>query len=110
MNAKKTMRKTKAKVLLALALSAGGAFAESIELKPFPELSAPRAVTAGPHDHFFANYFGINAWSPDNRYLLVLETDLKDRMPDGEPCTLGLVDTADGNRFIPVTTTRCWNF
>jgi len=77
---------------------------------PFPELSAPRAVTQGPHDHFLANYFAINAWSPDNRYLLVLETDIKDKMPDGAPCTLGLVDTEDGNRFIPVTTTRCWNF
>ena len=42
-------------------------FAECIELKPFPELSAPRAVTSGPHDHFLANYFAINAWSPDNR-------------------------------------------
>ena len=26
-----------------------GVRAERIELKPFPELSAPRAVTAGPH-------------------------------------------------------------
>ena len=59
---------------------------ETIELKPFPEFSAPRAVTAGPHDHFLANYFAINAWSPDNRCLLVLETDIKDRLPDGAPC------------------------
>ena len=84
---------------------------ESIALKPFPELSAPRAVTSGPHDHFLANYFAINCWSPeDYRYLLVLETDIKDRLPDGTPCTLGVTDTADGNKFIPVTTTRCWNF
>ena len=79
-------------------------------LPPFPEFSAVRAITKGPHDHFLANYFGINAWSPDNRYVLALETDIKDQLPDGRPCTLGVVDTADGNRFIPVTTTRCWNF
>lgn len=83
---------------------------KAAEPKPFPEFSKPRALTAGPHDHLLANYFSINAWSGDNRYLLVLETDLKDKLPDGRPCTLGLTDTADGNRFIPVTTTRCWNF
>ena len=97
-------------VLAALAVSSSLPAQESIPLAPFPEMSPPRAVTSGPHDHLLANYFAINAWSPDNRYLLVLETDLKDRMPDGEPCTLGLVDLEDGNRFIPVTTTRCWNF
>ena len=79
-------------------------------VKPFPEFSAARAITTGPHDHFLANYFGINAWSPDNRYVLALETDIKDQLPDGRPCTLGVVDTEDSNRFIPVTTTRCWNF
>lgn len=73
-------------------------------LRPFPEFSAPRAVTSGPHDHLLANYFGINAWSPDNRYLLVLETDLKDKLPDGRSCTLGLVDTQDGkSASIPST-------
>jgi hypothetical protein len=78
---------------------------------PFPEWSAPRAITSGPHDHFFASYYGINSWSPDNRYVSVLETDLNGRLPDaGEECTLGLVDTQDGHRFIPVAKTSCWNF
>ncbi len=95
--------------LAALALANAG-LGEAMELKPFPKFSTPRAVTGGAHDHFLANYFAVNAWSPDNRYLLVLETDLKDKMPDGAPCTLGLVDLEDSNRFIPVTTTRCWNF
>ena len=83
---------------------------ESIPLAPFPEFAAPRAVTQGPHDHFLANYFAINSWSPDNRYLLTLETDIKDKLPDGAPCTLGLVDLADSNRFISVMETRAWNF
>ena len=79
-------------------------------LKPFPEFSEPRAITSGPHDHFLASYFAINSWSPDNRYVLVLETDIKDKLPDGRPCTIGVVDTEDGNRFIPFSTTRTWNF
>ena len=79
-------------------------------ISDFPKFSQPRAVTRGPHDHFLANYFGIDAWSPDFRYLLALETDIRDQLPDGRPCTVGLVDLADGNRFIPVMETRTWNF
>ena len=47
---------------------------------PFPEFSAPRAITKGPHEHLFASYYGVNAWSPDGRYVLVLETDLNGRL------------------------------
>ena len=81
-----------------------------LSVQPFPEFAKPRAVTRGPHDHFLANYFAINSWSPDNRYILALETDIKDKLPDGAPCTVGLVDTGDGDRFIPVMETRTWNF
>ena len=31
---------------------------------PFPEVSEPYAITHAPGEHFLANYFGINAWSP----------------------------------------------
>ena len=80
-------------------------------LAAFPEWSEPRAVTQGPHEHFLASYFAIDSWSPDRRYMLVLETDVNGRLPEaGERCTLGVVDLEDGNRFIPVTTTACWNF
>ena len=103
-------RAVKFAVTVGAALSLLSTHAAASALAPFPAFSAPRAVTHGPHDHFLANYFGINAWSPDNRYLLVLETDLKDKLPDGRPCTLGLVDLGDGNRFIPVMETKCWNF
>ena len=63
---------------------------ESIPLAPFPEFSAPRAITSGPHDHFFASYFAINSWSPNNRYVTVLETDLNGRLPEpNERCKIG---------------------
>ena len=100
----------KLSLLVLFSALACAAAQKSIPLAPFPDMSAPRAVTSGPHDHFLANYFAINAWSPDNRYLLALETDIKDKLPDGAPCTLGLVDLEDGNRFIPVMETRAWNF
>lgn len=81
------------------------------ELTPFPKLSTPRALTSGPHDHFLANYFAINSYSPDLRYILALETDINGRLPSAtDRITLGIIDTHSANRFIPITTTACWNF
>lgn len=81
------------------------------KLPEFPEVGEPYAVTSGPHDHFLANYFGINAWSPDGRYLAVLETDVNGRLPaEGEAAMLALVDLKDGNRLIHIGKTLCWNF
>ena len=78
---------------------------------PFPRWSEPRRVTKMGHEHLLASYFAIDSWSPNRRYLSVLETDINGRLPEpGERCTLGLVDLEDDNRFIPVTTTACWNF
>ena len=86
------------------------ALCSNAQMQPFPEFSAPRAITQGPKDHFFASYYAINSWCPENRYALVLETDIKSGLPDGRPATIGVVDTSDGNKFIPFSTTRCWNF
>ncbi|MBP5538421.1 MAG: PD40 domain-containing protein [Bacteroidales bacterium] len=80
-------------------------------LPAFPEVGEAYAITSGPEDHFLANYFGINAWSPDNRYVAILEVGFTGRLPQaGERITLGLVDLQDNNRFIPIATTACWNF
>ena len=99
------------KILLAAALGAAGTLFAAETLAPFPEWSEPRAITSGPHEHLLASYFAINSWSPNNRYVSVLETDLNGRLPEaGERCTLGLVDTEDNNKFIPISTTACWNF
>ncbi len=77
----------------------------------FPSFSAPHAVTAGPKDHLFASYYAIDAWNADGRYATVLETDVKGRLPtEDDVATLGVVDFKEGNRFIPLTETRCWNF
>ena len=100
----KTLVGASAVLMVTLQMEAG-------TLAPFPVWSEPRVVTQGSHEHLLASYFAIDSWSPNKRYLSVLETDLNGRLPEAnERCTLGLVDLEDGNRFIPIATTACWNF
>jgi hypothetical protein len=76
----------------------------------FPMASEPVAITSGPKEHLFATYYGINSWSADQRYVTVLETPIKYRLPtENDPATLGLVDLQT-NEFIPLAETRAWNF
>jgi hypothetical protein len=78
---------------------------------PFPRWSPAYAVTQGPKEHLFASYYAMNAWSPDQRSILVLETDVREGLPtENDVATIGLVDLEKNNAFIPLTTTRCWNF
>ncbi len=76
----------------------------------FPAVSTPVQITDNGKEHFFASYYGINSWDRSQRYVTVLETDVKYRLPDeNDPATLGLVDLKT-RRFIPLTRTRAWNF
>jgi len=76
----------------------------------FPAVSEPEAITSGPNEHLFASYYGINSWSADQRYVTVLETPIKYRLPtENDPAMLGLVDL-ETNEFIPLAETRAWNF
>jgi hypothetical protein len=101
-------------LLLSIIIAACGCVAtknNQTDLAPFPKWSEPRAITQGPADHLLANYYGINAWSPNNRYVAVLRTTINGRLPEAnERCTIGFVDLNDNNKFIDVTTTACWNF
>ena len=98
--------KTRALFLAILVAGAAVAAAED-----FPVYSKARAITSGPKEHLFASYYAINAWSADHRYAAVLETDIKNRLPtEADVAALGVVDTQDNNRFLPLTETRCWNF
>lgn len=77
----------------------------------FPEVSGPVQITSDEKQHLFASYYGINSWSQDQRYVTVLQTDIKHRLPDeNDPATLGLVDLENNNEFIPLTQTKTWNF
>ncbi len=76
----------------------------------FPKFGDPIQITSDDKEHFYASYMGINSFSDDDKYALVLETDLRIGMPTGkEAATLGLVEL-ETKKFIPLTTTRAWNF
>lgn len=76
----------------------------------FPKPDKAVQITKDDKEHLFASYYGINSWSSDQRYVTILETDIKFRLPDeNDPATLGLVDM-ETYEFIPLTKTRAWNF
>ena len=76
----------------------------------FPDVSEPVKITDTAKEHLFASYYGINSFDRTERYVTVLETDIKFKLPDeNEPATLGLIDLSS-NKFIPLTQTRAWNF
>jgi hypothetical protein len=75
-----------------------------------PKLSGAIQITENNKEHLFASYYGINSWSKNERYVTVLETDVKFNIPtEDQPATLGLVDLKT-KKFIPLTQTRAWNF
>lgn len=76
----------------------------------FPSVQGPHQLTEGPKEHLFASYYGINSFSRNQRYVTVLETDVRFAIPDeNQPAKLGIVDLKT-REFIPVTQTRAWNF
>ncbi len=69
-------------------------------------------VTSGSKHHFFG-YIGqcrTIPWNASGRYILGLEIDRIDRMPEPEEAaTIILIDTRDQNRIIRVDKTHAWN-
>lgn len=68
------------------------------------------AITQGPKFHWFG-YYDKFPWDATGRYLLALEVDFMDRVvhPD-DVATIGMVDLADGNRWIPLAETQAFNW
>ena len=76
----------------------------------FPDVSSPEMITDSSSEHLFASYYGINSFDRSEKYVTVLETDIRYKLPDeNDSATLGLVDLKS-KEFIPLTTTRAWNF
>jgi hypothetical protein len=76
----------------------------------FPEVSNAIQVSKSGKEHFFASYYGINSFSKNQRYITVLQTDVRVKIPEAsDTATLGLIDLKT-NRFIPLTKTTAWNF
>ncbi len=73
-------------------------------------MTSIHAVTHGPAYHFFG-YYDKCPWDATGRYLLALETAFMDRRPQpDDEATVGMVDLEDGNRYIPLATTRACNW
>ncbi|TYA78364.1 right-handed parallel beta-helix repeat-containing protein [Seonamhaeicola marinus] len=76
----------------------------------FPNVSEPIQITNNDKEHLFASYYGINSFSQNQKYVTVLETDVKNRIPTEEdPAILGLVNL-ETHKFEPIATTKAWNF
>jgi hypothetical protein len=96
-------------VLLAALCSCNEHKTEEVKVV-FPKVSLPIQITDNNKEHFFASYYGINSFDKTERYVTVLETNIKFKLPDeNEPATLGLVDLKT-KEFIPLTQTHSWNF
>ena len=68
----------------------------------FPRISNPVQITESNKEHLFASYYGINSFSNNERYVTVLETEVKFKIPDeNDAATLGLVDLKT-NKFFPL--------
>ncbi|MGC6432015.1 MAG: right-handed parallel beta-helix repeat-containing protein [Jejuia sp.] len=89
-------------------LSTGSLFAQNTVA--FPEVSSPIQITQNDKEHLFASYYGINSFSKNQKYVTVLETDVKDRIPnENDVAVLGLVNL-ENNKFEPIAKTKAWNF
>jgi len=94
----------------ALLLSGSCTVRKEVRSDTFPKVSDPIQITKEGKEHFFASYYGITSFNKSQRYVTVLETDIKHKLPDEtEPATLGLVDLKT-NEFIPLIKTNAWNF
>jgi hypothetical protein len=50
----------------------------------FPEIEGPIQITKEGKEHLFASYYGINSFGKNQRYVTVLETEIRDKIPDDE--------------------------
>jgi hypothetical protein len=69
-------------------------------------------LTSGTKHHFFG-YIGqcrTIPWNESGQYILGLEIDAIDRMPEpGEAATIFLIDTHDNNKILRLDKTHAWN-
>ncbi|NKB66951.1 MAG: hypothetical protein GKR89_07820 [Candidatus Latescibacteria bacterium] len=72
------------------------------------DLPPVRAITQGPKYHWFGYYDKLQ-FCPANRRVLGMEVDFEHRQPRAEDeIGLGMVDLAEGDRWIELGRTRAW--
>ena len=85
---------------------------QSIQAQPNSFELKIEQLTSGTKHRFFG-YIGqcqTIPWNASGRYILGLEVDEIDRLPEPEDAaTVILIDTQDGNKIIRVDRTHAWN-
>lgn len=67
-------------------------------------------LTRGPAHHWFGYYDKLQ-FDPTNRWVLGMEVDFEDRHPGpDDTVAIGMVDRADGNRWIPLARSGAWSW
>ncbi len=105
--------------ILALILSMAGASAKTFpsftlmqpdsETAGQPCIESIRPITQGPKHHFFG-YYGISPWDATEKYLICLETEFGDRLPEpSDQASLILIDLSSGAAKT-IAETHAWNF
>ena len=90
-----------------LALSAGLAVGVAAAEDKLPPV---RAITRGPKFHW-RGYYDKLLFDSTNRFILANEVDFEHRSPvAADVIGVGMVDTQDKDRWIPLGTTRAWNW
>lgn len=74
------------------------------------KLPRVRTITRGPKFHWFAYYDKLE-FDTTNRYVLGNEVDFEHRSPKPDDMIkVGMVDTADGDKWIELGESRAWNW
>jgi hypothetical protein len=69
-----------------------------------------RAITRGPGFHWFGYYDKLQ-FDPESRMLLGMRVDFEGRSPKADDqIRLGVIDTADGDRWRELGSTSAWNW
>ena len=95
------------------ALTAGGAASAAwgrAAEPPADGLPPVRAITRGPQFHW-RGYYDKLLFDPTDRFVLANQVDFEGRSPTADDTIrVGMIDTADGDRWIELGSTRAWNW
>ncbi|MBI4581635.1 MAG: hypothetical protein HY718_18200 [Planctomycetes bacterium] len=79
-------------------------------MSPITNVLPVERVTEPPRHHFFG-YYDKPCWNRSGRYILAQESSFADRDPSGrDPLLIGVIDTQQHNKFIPLAPTLAWNW
>ncbi|MCG8649292.1 MAG: hypothetical protein MI861_05640 [Pirellulales bacterium] len=77
---------------------------------PLETFVPTRAITRGPHHHWFG-YYDKREFDPGGRLVLANQTQFEGRAPTGDDSIgVGYVDTGDNDRWHPIGSSRAWGW